>query len=199
MGMDIHFKTYVWLKDSQTYVDAAELVEQTEDYLLQDLFSGRNYDIFGLFGETSRTSMKSMSCWIGGLPPADSIRKNALFSTLGEDKNCCWFGFNHAYYPALVEAIDEYLKDLANPIRYYASINDEDTIAEYRSGDRSVQAWLMDPTIEFCKKTLIDIRDRVLLPYRVMKEKAGQSGSLEGLYGKYIDVDKTVFVDWFDC
>lgn len=54
MSEDIHQKQYVKERKTQKYIDALQLVEPNDRVgcLFGDIFNGRNYDFFSLFGST---------------------------------------------------------------------------------------------------------------------------------------------------
>lgn len=193
MGCDIHVKTYLWSKVENRYIDLFEVLESwsiaSEHTDFPDIVGDRHYDLFGAFGHSGRSYYPAMDCLYYGFPPF--LRGSTLEKFLTEPRSG-YFGFVWCLLPELSKSILRYNRALADPDLYYRNDPETDQYLDYKDGlftkeeFRRYNQNVIDALKEVRKKVL-KIRSAVLERF-----KNGETG--ENLF----DVEKTVFLVWFD-
>ena len=118
MGEDIHFRMYLKRRRDGKYVNAHEVCEwNPEGSSFDELVSGRNYNLFSLFG-SGRGNYKP-------LPDAEYGMPEFLVGTDFDEycKDCGFYGFVWFKAPVLEKSLRDFIERLLDPLKYL----DEDT------------------------------------------------------------------------
>ena len=118
MGEDIHFRMYLKRRRDGKYVNAHEVCEwNPEGSSFDELVSGRNYNLFSLFG-SGRGNYKP-------LPDAEYGMPEFLVGTDFDEycKDCGFYGFVWFRAPVLEKSLRDFIERLLDPLKYL----DEDT------------------------------------------------------------------------
>lgn len=118
MGEDIHFRAYLKRRQDGKYVNAHEVCEWNPDNTpFEAPFSGRNYDVFSLFGSGR-----------GNYAPLPEAQYGMPEFLVGTDfdkycKDCGFYGFVWFKAPVLEKSLGDFIERLLDPLKYL----DEDT------------------------------------------------------------------------
>ena len=118
MGEDIHFRMYLKRRRDGKYVNAHEVCEwNPKGSVFDEFVSGRNYDVFSLFG-SGRGNYKP-------LPNAEYGMPEFLVGTDFDEycKDCGFYGFVWFKAPVLEKSLRGFIERLLDPLKYL----DEDT------------------------------------------------------------------------
>ena len=196
MGEDIHFRVMLKTRNGGQYVNAHDVCDWNPEYShFKQFFDGRNYDVFSLFG-SNRGNYPELPYANYGLP---DFMQGTVF-----DEYCLAYGFYGFVWwklPDMRRAVDEYLKQIYNPLLFYEGIGDDENALEEWSGMLEkaqgegvdsvfavYREWLHENEIVI--KTLENTR-KTLRDYDGLK-------LAESPYSNIIDVDETVFLVFFD-
>ena len=120
MGEDIHFRMYLKRKKDGKYVNAHEVCEWNPEHTtFGEPFSGRNYDVFSLFG-SGRGNYAPLGGMRFGMP--------GFLSGSDFDEYCKAYGFYGFVWfkaPELEQALSDFLAKLTDPLKYLDEDSDE--------------------------------------------------------------------------
>lgn len=212
MGEDIHFRMFLKRRRDGKYVNAHEVCEwNPEGSSFDELVSGRNYDLFSLFG-SGRGNYKPLAGAGYGMP-------EFLAGTDFEEycKNCGFYGFVWFKARDLERAVGEYLERLRDPLKYLDE--DEGEYLDWKKlrspgsktakqmqrlhdmyaawyDEHSAMLWSINElynkirhfTYRFCST---QEQDQEHSPHTQCRERSP--------YSRIFDMDETVFLFFFDC
>ena len=192
MGCDIHVKTYLWSKVENRYVNLFEILESQDigsEYTeFPDIVGGRHYDLFGAFGHNGRSYYPALKCIHPGIP--QFLRGSTTELIL--DQTSEYFGFVWCLLPELSRGILEYNRALADPDIYYRNDPESEPYLDYKKGH-----FTKDDFRKYNQNVingLKEVRKRILKLKRAVCNHFWNRITGENLF----DVEKTVFLVWFD-
>ncbi len=172
MGCDIHQMTFLWSRSIRRYVAPGEVCSYADNYTI---VGDRHYDLFGLFGNEVRSRYPSLDSLNFGRPQSLPRTTKLAFKHYGQD----YHTFSWILLPDLKLAIDRYLEKLKNPARFL--VEDPDVFTE---SVFDLPEWKEDNT---CLITAV----------KKISDKLGWMIE-DRDFDKVVDVDKTMFMFFFD-
>jgi len=120
MGEDIHFRMYLKRKKDGKYINAHEVCGwNPENTPFKELVSGRNYDIFSLFG-SGRGNYEPLQNMRFGMP---EFLDGTDFSEYC--KNCGFYGFVWFKPHDLESGLKDFISRLLDPLKYLDNNTEE--------------------------------------------------------------------------
>jgi len=198
MGADIHMKTYVWSKIENKYIDAYSLCDNL-DIMMREFLTGsfpelvgdRHYDLFNLFGYHRGNSFKELDCLNYGIP--DFVKE----TTFGKILESGYFGFCWCGINELKKELVEYKDYDTDPEKFLD--HDSDIYLDWKEDPNSNQMKAFISEIleesEYLNKEIDKILEKLSFYDKI---RIKDDYSYESQLGELIDVDKTIFLFWFD-
>lgn len=189
MGCDIHFKGYLYDKNTKDYIDIDIINNMGIEKKFPELVEDRNYDLFGLFGNVFRSKFPMLDGLNDGCP--DWFEKKDP-----EDFNCPdWYGFTHSDIINMSNMLKDYQKKM-NEGNIFLLNNDEEGAESLKQAYYSVPEYMDKSNVEYLSITIDNILNCINDYYEISKDP--KFNILCDLNGYSFDIDKTVFVFWFD-
>ena len=174
MGCDIHQRTFVLSKVTKKYVALGEIEDYSGNF---KIVGDRYYDLFGLFGNTTRSNYPAMDCLNFGIPDELLPRTaRASFKHYGID----YHTHSWAFLEDLVPGLAKYLDLLKNPGKFI--VNYPECFSE---------KWFELPEWKDDTTSLIGTVEKMHNSLKWILEDSDY-------YSKIIDVRKTLFLFYFD-
>ena len=171
MGCDIHQSTFLWSRSTRRYVAAGEVCSENHYKIVGD----RYYDLFGLFGNTVRSTYPALDNLNYGLPDSLPRTTKLSFEHYGQD----YHTISWILLPDLYASITRYVEKLKAPARFL--VEDPESFTESMFDlpewkDETSPLLRTVKNIQSSLKWLVEDRD----------------------YDEVIDPDKTMFLIYFD-
>ena len=194
MGCDIHFKAYLYDKNSDDYVDI-DIINQKldKDNQLPELVGNRYYDLFGLFGNDIRSRFPFLEGLTEGYP--------AFFEEKDpEDAKCeDWYGYTHINPIVLKDSLKKY-QNMMNTGNIFLLNNDEEVAEIEKRIYYKKEKWHGYSKPFSAVDSLSNEIDRIVKSidsyYKI--SKLAKFKMICDLAGYDFDIDKTEFIFWFD-
>ena len=192
MGCDIHFKAYLYDKNSDDYIDIDVINQKLDkDNQLPELVGYRYYNLFGLFGNTVRSEFPQLDGLTDGYP--DFFR-----SKDPDDAECPdWYGYTHSTPTILKESLKKY-QTIMNSGNIFLLNNDEDEAEVRKKIYYKKEMWngRIFSESDSLSRAITEIIKSIDSYYKI--SKTVKFKIICDLAGYDFDIDKTVFIFWFD-
>ena len=143
------------------------------------VYEGRNYNLFSLFG-SSRSDLPELKYGNFGIPDFLPITYAAYL------KDRDYYGYVWWMLPDLKNALTEYLDLLRSPLEFYKARDFDFVVEEIEAGEFDVREY--DEEYTHIARSLKDILKQIYDIENYADE-----------YSPFIDIEKTVFLFYFDC
>lgn len=188
MGCDIHFKGYLYDRNSDDYIDIDIINKMGLEKPFPKLVGDRYYDLFGLFGNNVRSVFPMMTGLNDGCP--DWFEKKDPYDFNDPD----WYGFTHSSLTDMVKMLKDYQKKMIEGNIFLLNNEDEDAESLKRVYYSSLNR--DKSRVEYLSISIGDILNDINDYYKISKDP--KFNILCDLNGYSFDIDKTVFIFWFD-
>lgn len=192
MGCDIHFKAYLYDKNSNDYIDIDVINQKLGmDNQFPELVGYRYYSLFGLFGNTVRSVFPRLDGLTDGYPDFFRLKDP-------EDVECPdWYGYTHSTPTILKESLKKY-QTIMNSGNIFLLNNDEEEAEKKKRIYYKREMWDYEffSTVDGISREITGIIDLIDTYYEI--SKMVKFKIICDLAGYDFDIDKTVFIFWFD-
>lgn len=192
MGCDIHFKAYLYDKNSNDYIDIDVINQKLGmDNQFPELVGYKYYSLFGLFGNTVRSAFPRLDGLTDGYPDFFRLKDP-------EDAECTdWYGYTHSTPTILKESLKKYQTTM-NSGNIFLLNNDENEAEKKKRIYYKREMWNDEffSTVDGISREITGIIDLIDTYYEI--SKMVKFKIICDLAGYDFDIDKTVFIFWFD-
>lgn len=182
MGCDIHLKTFVFSKVENKFVPASGICEDCVYSKFPAIVGDRNYNLFGLFGNSVRSYYPELDCFEFDDCP-EEIKNTAIYKY---SKDIDFHTHRWCYANKLVKSLGEYVERLLDPQKWRDYYDDEDDFIQD----------VIDGKVS--KKKYQELHLGVITSIYDLTEKIIDVKDHLSTYSEYIDIDKIIFLTWMD-
>lgn len=204
MGEDIHFRMFLKRQKDGKYINAHDVCEWNPEHTsFSEPFSGRNYDIFSLFG-SGRGNYEILPSVNYGMP-------DFLIETDFDEycKNCGFYGFVWFKIHDLKKDLDEFIEKLKDPLKYYDPDSEEYfEWKELRGSGKKTKEQMIQlhnmytiwyDTHSTMLNMVYSLHENINYFIVNYCSKQTSDNSFCSVYNKLFNMDETIFLFFFDC
>lgn len=198
MGCDIHQRTWVWSTVEKKYVSPDEIGNcyKDSDSTFEELFPGRNYDVFGVLAGVRGDRFK-LSCYLPYNRPECLKLSKTFKKYIGENN---FHTFTWYYAKDLYKGLDELITKLEGLQQKYKKLKKRYPKNWYNHWFDDIDPESDDYDDDRAIFTNDEESDTWLLAnLKQIRNKVKKYFTPEGWYHeKFIDMDKTLILFYFD-
>ena len=188
MGYNIHSKVYLYNRNSNDYIDIDVInkIGLKKPFPTLIRYRYRNYAIFDLFRKSCISTYPMLDGLKVGFPNWFKKDPGAILN--------CWYG-THSTLTDMKKMLTEYKKKMLEGNIFLLN-NDEDTAERYKQVYYSVSEDSDMSQVEHLSILIDNILNKINKYYDISKDP--KFNILCDLNGYSFDIDKTIFIFWFE-
>lgn len=184
----MHFKGYLYERNSNDYIDIDVINKMGLEKPFPTLDDYKNYDLFGLFGNSFRSRFPMLDNLRFGFPHYIKKDPNDI------PNYSHWYG-TYSILIDMIYMLKKYKKKMLEGNIFLLN-NDEEIAERYKQIYYSVSKYTDMNPVECLSISIDDILNRINEFYEISKDP--KFNILCDLNGYSFDIDKTVFIFWFN-